>query len=88
MCANSEELYLNPVHPYTKALLSAIPIPDPEIQRSRHRIMLEGDVPSPINPKEGCRFVERCAYAKDICRTTTPQLIEKKENHFVACHLY
>ncbi len=86
--ADSEELYINPIHPYTKALLSAIPIPDPEIQRSRHRIMLEGDVPSPINPKEGCRFVDRCAYAQDICRTTTPKLIEKKENHFAACHVF
>ena len=86
--ADSEELYLNPIHPYTKALLSAIPIPDPEVQRNRHRIMLEGDVPSPINPKEGCRFVDRCAYAKDICRTTTPKLEEKKDNHFVACHLF
>ena len=86
--ADSEELYINPIHPYTKALLSAIPIPDPEVQRSRHRIMLEGDVPSPINPKEGCRFVDRCPYAKDICRTVTPKLEEKKENHFAACHLF
>ena len=66
--SKSEELYENPIHPYTKALLSAIPIPDPEIQRNRHRIMLEGDVPSPINPKEGCRFVDRCTYATDKCR--------------------
>ena len=86
--ADSEELYVNPIHPYTKALLSAIPIPDPELQRSRQRIMLEGDVPSPINPKEGCRFVDRCPYAKDICRTVTPQLTEKTENHFAACHLF
>ncbi len=86
--ADSEELYLNPIHPYTKALLSAIPIPNPEIQRNRHRIMLEGDVPSPINPKEACRFVERCAFAKDICRKTTPQLVKKKDNHFAACHLF
>ncbi len=86
--ADSEELYVNPIHPYTKALLSAIPIPDPELQRNRQRIMLEGDVPSPINPKEGCRFVDRCPYAKEICRTTTPQLTEKTENHFAACHLF
>jgi len=85
--ANSDELYSNPLHPYTKALLSAIPIPDPEIQRNRKRIMLEGDVPSPINPKEGCRFVERCHYAKDICRKETPVFEEKSENHFAACHI-
>ncbi|HAE91703.1 ABC transporter ATP-binding protein [Tissierella praeacuta] len=84
--APSEELYENPIHPYTKALLSAIPIPNPEIQRSRHRIMLEGDVPSPINPKEGCRFVDRCSYAMDKCRKATPVFEEIKPNHFVACH--
>ncbi len=85
--AKSDELYSNPLHPYTKALLSAIPIPDPEIQKNRKRIMLEGDVPSPINPKEGCRFVDRCQYAKDICRKETPKFEEKKENHFAACHI-
>lgn len=84
--AKSEELYDNPIHPYTRALLSAIPIPDPDIQRSRSRIMLEGDVPSPINPKEGCRFVERCPYAIPKCRETTPQFEEIKKDHFVACH--
>ena len=82
----SEELYQSPIHPYTRALLSAIPIPNPEIQRGRHRIMLEGDVPSPINPKEGCRFVDRCAYATDKCRQITPKLEEIKEKRFVACH--
>ena len=66
--ADSEELYNTPLHPYTKALLSAIPIPNPKEQRNRHRIMLEGDVPSPINPPQGCRFVDRCMYATDICR--------------------
>lgn len=84
--APSEELYENPLHPYTKALLSAIPIPDPDIQRTRKRIMLEGDVPSPINPKEGCRFVERCPMAKDLCRKETPVFEEKRPNHFAACH--
>lgn len=84
--ADSEELYENPLHPYTKALLSAIPIPDPKIQRSRQRIMLEGDVPSPINPPEGCRFVDRCSYATKVCREKTPEFREIKENHFVACH--
>lgn len=84
--APSEELYENPLHPYTKALLSAIPIPDPEVQRSRKRIMLEGDVPSPINPKPGCRFVERCSIGKDICRKEIPTFREVRKNHFVACH--
>nr|WP_309485121.1 oligopeptide/dipeptide ABC transporter ATP-binding protein [Alkalibacter rhizosphaerae] len=84
--AASEELYDNPLHPYTKALLSAIPIPEPEIQRNRQRIILEGDVPSPINPKEGCRFVDRCSYAIDKCRQVTPEFREVQENHFAACH--
>lgn len=84
--ASSEELYENPLHPYTKALLSAIPIPDPDIQRNRKRIMLHGDVPSPINIKEGCRFVDRCDYALDICRKQTPSFEEIKKGHFVACH--
>jgi oligopeptide/dipeptide ABC transporter ATP-binding protein len=82
----SEELYDNPIHPYTRALLSSIPIPDPDIQRSRKRIMLEGDVPSPINPKEGCRFVDRCPHAIDICTKVTPEFKEFTKNHFVACH--
>lgn len=84
--ASSEELYDNPLHPYTKALLSAIPIPDPEIQRGRHRIMLEGDVPSPIDPKENCRFVDRCPYAMEKCREIVPELREVEKEHFVACH--
>ncbi len=84
--ADSEELYENPIHPYTKALLSAIPIPDPDIQKNKKRIMLEGDVPSPINPKPGCRFVDRCPYATDICRRETPKFEEVKPGHFVACH--
>lgn len=84
--ASSEELYDNPIHPYTQALLSAIPIPDPDIQRSKHRIMLEGDVPSPIDPKPGCRFVDRCRYAVDKCRQVTPEFLEVKKDHFVACH--
>ena len=84
--AKSEELYEHPIHPYTRALLSAIPIPDPAIQRSRKRIMLEGDVPSPINPKEGCRFVDRCSYAIDKCREITPIFEEIRPEHFAACH--
>lgn len=84
--ATSEELYNNPIHPYTQALLSAIPIPDPEIQRNRHRIMLEGDVPSPIGPEDNCRFVDRCRYATERCRKEIPEYREVKKNHFVACH--
>ncbi|MBU5427884.1 ATP-binding cassette domain-containing protein [Tissierella pigra] len=84
--SHSEELYKNPLHPYTKALLSAIPIPDPDIQRNRKRIMLHGDVPSPINIKEGCRFVDRCTYSLDICRKQTPKFEERIKGHFVACH--
>ncbi len=84
--AESEELYANPLHPYTRSLLSAIPIPDPEVQKDRRRIVLEGDVPSPINPKEGCRFVDRCMYAVDKCREVTPELKEIKSGHHAACH--
>ncbi|MEA4847131.1 MAG: oligopeptide/dipeptide ABC transporter ATP-binding protein [Clostridiaceae bacterium] len=85
--AKSEELYSDPVHPYTRALLSAIPIPDPGIQRNRKRIMLEGDVPSPVNLEDGCRFAGRCPYAMDKCRKETPVFEEKSENHFAACHI-
>lgn len=84
--ASSEELYDNPIHPYTKALLSAIPIPDPEIQRSRRRIILEGDVPSPVDPEDNCRFVDRCPYAVKTCREVLPKLEEIEKDHFVACH--
>lgn len=84
--APAEELYENPLHPYTKALLSAIPIPDPDVQRTRERIKLDGDVPSPINPKPGCRFADRCPHATDLCRKETPVFEEKRPGHFVACH--
>lgn len=86
--ASSKDLYAKPLHPYTQALLSAIPIPDPEIERSRQRIMLEGEVPSPINPKPGCRFAARCRYAKPICTEQSPVLKEVEKDHFVACHLF
>lgn len=85
--ASSEELYKNPLHPYTQALLSAIPIADPEVERSRQRILLEGDVPSPINPPPGCRFKTRCRYAKDICGQEMPAFREVAKDHFVACHI-
>lgn len=86
--AESAELYKNPLHPYTKALLSAIPIPDPKVERERKRIMLEGDVPSPINPAPGCRFRARCKYAKPICSEEMPKTKEVGKEHFVQCHLY
>lgn len=84
----SGELYSNPLHPYTQALLSAVPIPDPKIEKKRERIILEGDVPSPINPPVGCRFKSRCKYAMDICGKETPVLKEVGSGHFVACHLF
>jgi len=82
--ASTRELFNNPLHPYTKALISAIPIPDPNVKREK--ILLSGDVPSPVNPPPGCRFHPRCWKAKDICRVKEPPLVKMKENHFVACH--
>lgn len=86
----SEQLYADPKHPYTKALLSAIPIPDPDVEEARDavRIPLEGEVPSPINPGEGCRFRKRCRFAKEACGKTMPPLKDLGNGHFVACHLY
>ncbi|GMG95471.1 ABC transporter ATP-binding protein [Tepidimicrobium xylanilyticum] len=86
--APSFNLYEKPLHPYTKALISAIPIPDPKIEDERNRIKLEGEVPSPINPPEGCKFYRRCARAMDKCRNSRPELKEIEKDHFVACHLY
>ncbi|MCG8570167.1 MAG: ATP-binding cassette domain-containing protein [Spirochaetes bacterium] len=85
--ADSKELYDHPLHPYTKALLSAIPLPDPKVQRERKRIPLEGDVPSPISPPAGCKFHTRCFMAEDICKKECPKFKEVKPGHFVACHL-
>jgi oligopeptide transport system ATP-binding protein len=86
--ASSHDLYEKPLHPYTQALLSAIPVPDPEVERNKARIKLEGEVPSPINPKPGCRFAPRCRYAKPICTEQTPILKEIEKEHYVACHLF
>ena len=82
---DSERLFENPMHPYTQALLSAIPIPD--LFHKKNRILLEGEISSPINPKPGCRFAPRCRFAKDICRKEVPELKEVEETHWVACHL-
>ena len=85
--ADSYELCSQPIHPYTKTLLSAVPLPDPIKSRARQRILLEGEIPSPLNPPSGCRFHTRCPYATDRCREECPQLRELAPGHFVACHL-
>lgn len=86
--ADRNSLYEDPLHPYTKALLSAVPIPDPVIEKRRERIILSGDVPSPINPPSGCHFHTRCPYAMAVCKEVDPVFADQGGGHYVACHLY
>lgn len=85
--AGNKELYDHPMHPYTQALISAIPEADPDEEEGKTRVHLEGEVPSPINPPDGCRFKARCKYAKEICGKEMPKLREMEPGHFVACHM-
>jgi oligopeptide transport system ATP-binding protein len=83
--ADAREIYARPLMPYTRALISAVPVPDPKVEARRRRIVLEGDVPSPINPPAGCRFHTRCPYAVGACREIEPKLLEIQPHHFAAC---
>ena len=84
---DSYELYKNPLHPYTKTLMSAVPIPDPDVPRARQRLLLQGELPSPINPPSGCKFHTRCPFATDRCKEEAPEFKEYESGHFAACHL-
>ena len=82
----ADRLYEQPAHPYTKALLSAIPIPDPKVELTKKRIKMEGEIPSPLNPPSGCRFANRCPYVEERCREEEPELRLIAPNHYAACH--
>ena len=84
--AEADELYHHPMHPYTQSLISAVPLPDPKMARKRQRVMLSGDVPSPLNAPPGCPFCTRCPYATEICREKMPEMVEVDPGHFTACH--
>ena len=84
--ADADEIYNRPLHPYSKSLLSAVPVPDPKIARANKRIVLKGDIPSPLNAPSGCPFHTRCAYATDICSQSMPPFEEIETGHFIACH--
>ena len=86
--APADELYAHPVHPYTQALLSAIPVAEPRVTKAKKRIVIKGEIPSPINPKECCQFTDRCPYATDRCREEVPVRKEIEAGHFVSCHLH
>ena len=83
---DSEEIYKNHLHPYTEALLSSVPIPNPDLAKEKEPIILQGDIPSPIAPPSGCRFRTRCPYAMEICAREEPAMVDVGNNHCVACH--
>jgi peptide/nickel transport system ATP-binding protein len=84
--SDKKTIFGNPLHPYTQALFSAIPVPDPDIKKER--IILEGSMPSPANPPSGCKFHTRCRHCMEICKHQDPQMLEIEKDHLVACHLY
>ena len=83
----TEEVYLNPLHPYTKGLLASVPAADPDYEKNREKSGLTGEISSPINPKPGCRFADRCPMAKEICRQEMPPLKDRGQGHMAACHM-